>query len=104
MGDYSASSTPSGDSELQDFLMAEKQKAQVNAQVSVCPENSITSKYNHHQVAVHSIIKPKTNLIDRLLFPFVFRFTNSPKSVGIDVLTRRAVNLIARPKRVYQIV
>lgn len=34
MGDYSSSTTPSGDSELQDFLMAEKQKAQVNAQVS----------------------------------------------------------------------
>lgn len=35
MGDYS-NSTPSsgGDSELQEFLMVEKQKAQVNAQVS----------------------------------------------------------------------
>lgn len=35
MTDYGSSSPPSGDSELQDFLMVEKQKAQVNAQVSV---------------------------------------------------------------------
>lgn len=36
MTDYgSTPPTNAGDSELQDFLMAEKQKAQVNAQVSV---------------------------------------------------------------------
>lgn len=38
MGDYSstppAGGSSAGDGELQDFLMAEKQKAQVNAQVS----------------------------------------------------------------------
>lgn len=37
MSDYS-STPPAGDSELQDFLMAEKQKAQVNAQVSQAHE------------------------------------------------------------------
>ena len=35
MTDYGSTPASSGDSELQDFLMAEKQKAQVNAQVSV---------------------------------------------------------------------
>lgn len=40
MGDYSSQSAQSaGDSELQDFLMVEKQKAQVNAQVSVNARN-----------------------------------------------------------------
>lgn len=35
MADYSSSGASSGgDAELQEFLMAEKQKAQVNAQVS----------------------------------------------------------------------
>lgn len=37
MSDYSSSSSSSnaGDAELQEFLLAEKQKAQVNAQVSI---------------------------------------------------------------------
>lgn len=35
MSDYSSTPANSGDSELQEFLMAEKQKAQVQAQVSV---------------------------------------------------------------------
>lgn len=38
MSDYSSTPTTSGDSELQDFLLAEKQKAQVNAQVSDCSQ------------------------------------------------------------------
>lgn len=35
MTDYGSTPPSGGDSELQDFLMAEKQKAQVNAQVSI---------------------------------------------------------------------
>lgn len=35
MADYDSLSSKGADSELQDFLMAEKQKAQVNAQVCV---------------------------------------------------------------------
>lgn len=35
MSDYSSTPASGGDSELQEFLMAEKQKAQVQAQVSV---------------------------------------------------------------------
>lgn len=35
MTDYSSTPPTGSDSELQDFLMAEKQKAQVNAQVSI---------------------------------------------------------------------
>lgn len=48
MTDYGAT-PPSGgaDSELQDFLMAEKQKAQVNAQVS------ISTPFNVDFVNVH---------------------------------------------------
>lgn len=37
MSDFSSSSS-AGDSELQEFLMVEKQKAQVNAQVSQAHE------------------------------------------------------------------
>lgn len=40
MSDYSSTPTSGGDSELQDFLMAEKQKAQYQAQVSVHTEPS----------------------------------------------------------------
>lgn len=35
MTDYGSTPPTGGDAELQDFLMAEKQKAQVNAQVSI---------------------------------------------------------------------
>lgn len=35
MTDYGSTPATGGDAELQDFLMAEKQKAQVNAQVSI---------------------------------------------------------------------
>lgn len=41
MADFSSTPTSGGDSELQDFLMAEKQKAQVNAQVKYVPKYSI---------------------------------------------------------------
>ncbi|XP_055304535.1 mitochondrial import inner membrane translocase subunit Tim8 [Sitodiplosis mosellana] len=55
MSDYSSTPTSGGDSELQDFLMAEKQKAQVNAQIheftEICwercvdtPESKLSSK------------------------------------------------------------
>lgn len=48
MGDYSSTTTSSGDSELQEFLMAEKQKAQVQAQVSC-------HTLNQFQVSIASI-------------------------------------------------
>ena len=38
MSDFDSLSSSSGDKELQEFLMIEKQKAQVNAQVSWRPQ------------------------------------------------------------------
>lgn len=100
MSDYSSMPASGGDSELQDFLMAEKQKAQVQAQVSVHTEPNFNVFMS---MAFKNKSKIQFNLSQFLLF-FLFRFMNSPKFVGIDVWTHRAVNLIAKPKHVYQIV
>lgn len=98
MSDYSSTPTNSGDSELQEFLMAEKQKAQVQAQVSIQ-----TTPISNFVSCRSSLACDNQNTIDIphfsccFCFSF-FRFTNSTKSVGIDALTHRAVNLTAKPK------
>lgn len=48
MGDYDTSLGNAKDSELQDFLMMEKQKAQVNAQVRMTEISKLWWKHKTH--------------------------------------------------------
>lgn len=75
---------PSGDSELENFLMIEKQKAQVNAQV-------------RKQVF---FLRPKFNNF----FCLFSRFMNSMKFVGTNVLRNQDKNWIVNKKIVFIIV
>lgn len=74
-------SDPKVDSELQEFLMLEKQKAQVNAQVI------FIKNYN------------KTFKITTFFFLF-FRFTNLMKSAGTNVLTNLDQSSTTKPRLV----
>jgi hypothetical protein len=65
--------TDGADSELQEFLMIEKQKAQVNAQVCVF--------FVKHQICCKSY----SDIYD-------FRFMNSMKYVGINVWISQEAN------------
>lgn len=71
MSDYSSMPASGGDSELQDFLMAEKQKAQVQAQVSVHTEPNFNVFMSMARF-LHSKTNQKYNSIYRNFFFFSY--------------------------------
>lgn len=95
MADFDSLPTKSGDSELQDFLMVEKQKAQVNAQVCNCCTRDIIQTVQHGLFT--DAITYRCDVIcfttfNSLHFVWLHRFTNSMRSVGINALNLQAAN------------
>lgn len=104
MTDYGSSSASSGDAELQDFLMVEKQKAQVNAQVSVNTQNRFYCDFICFICDLVDSREQITLIEYAFLFAIIFRSMNLQRFVGSDVWTHQALNLIVKPKHAYQIV